>query len=95
MTMVADHMEPLSVPRLAGFRQQRIGAMLLEPFVDVVEEMLLAPQHPGQRLPHHTGCVLAQMGRGHRPIKLVGFAPARLHYLIKFLAEWVPRYSVV
>jgi hypothetical protein len=43
MTMVADHMEPLSVPRLAGFRQQRIGAMLLEPFVDVVEEMLLAP----------------------------------------------------
>jgi hypothetical protein len=38
--------EPFTVPRQAGFRRQRIGEMFLEPFVDIVEEMLLAPQHP-------------------------------------------------
>ena len=27
--------------------------MFLEPFVHIEEEVLLAPQHPGQRLPHH------------------------------------------
>ena len=85
---------PIPVPRLAGLRQQRIGVMFLEPFVDVVEEMLLAPQHPTQRLPHHIGCVLAYTGWRYRPIELVGLAPARLHDLIKFLAKGVPRYRV-
>jgi len=33
-------MEPLAVPYRTGFRQQRISAMLLEPFVDIVEEVL-------------------------------------------------------
>src|SRR5262249_48577648 len=81
--MVADHMKPLAVPYGTGFRQQRIGAMLLEPFVDVVEEVLFAPQHPGQRLPHHISRIFADTGRRDRPIELVGFAPPRVKDLRK------------
>jgi hypothetical protein len=35
--MLADHVEPLAVPCHTGFPQQRISAMFLEPFVDIVE----------------------------------------------------------
>jgi hypothetical protein len=45
--MVGDHVEPPAVPCRTGFRQQRISAMFLDPFVDIVKEKLLAPQHPG------------------------------------------------
>jgi hypothetical protein len=75
------------VPRRTGFRQQRISAMFLKPFVDIVKEKLLAPQHPGQRLPHHIGRVFADTGRCYRPIEFVGLAPARLDDLRKPTAE--------
>ena len=83
----ADHVEPLAVPRTAGFRQQRIGPMFVEPFVEIVEEILLAPQHPGQSLPHHIGRIFAHPGRRYRPIELVGVAPARLENLSEPRAE--------
>ena len=68
--------------------------MFLEPFVGIQEKVLFGPQHPTQRLPHHIGCVVTYTGWRYRPVKLVGLVPARLHNLIKFLAERVPRYSV-
>jgi len=45
--MVAQHVEPITVPHLALFGQQRICAVLVEPLVDVEKEILLAPQHSG------------------------------------------------
>ena len=81
--MFADHVEPLAVPRSAGFRQQRIGTMFVEPFVEIVEEILLAPQHPGQSLPHHIGRIFADTGRRYRSVEFVGLAPARFKDLHK------------
>jgi hypothetical protein len=51
--------------------------MFFEPFVDVVVKKLLAPQHPGQRLPHHIGRIFADAARRDRVIESVGLAPAR------------------
>src|SRR6516165_946393 len=92
--MIADHVEPLAVANLAGRGSHWVGIMFHEPFIGMVKEILLAPQHPGQRLPHDIGRILAYAGRRYRPIKLVGLAPARLYDLIKFLAKRVPRYRV-
>ena len=74
--IVADHVEPLAVAHLMGRRPHRIVAVFLEPFVGVVKEVLLAPQHPGQCLPHHTRLIFADAGRGYRLIERVGLAPA-------------------
>jgi hypothetical protein len=52
--------------------------MFLKPFVDIVEEVLPAPQHPGQRLSHHIGGIFAETRRGYRPVEIVGLAPPRL-----------------
>ena len=84
--MVADHVEPLAVPHLAGW-SHRVDAMFLEPFVNIEEEILFAPQHPGQCLPHHIGRIFADTGRRYRPIERVGLAPARLDNLIEPRAE--------
>src|SRR5215472_6156824 len=73
--MAADHVEPLAVPDPEA-RPPRVDAVFLEPFVYIVKEILLAPQHSGQRLSHYTGCIVTATGRGDRPIKLVGLAPA-------------------
>ena len=40
-------------------RPHRIDAVFLEPFVHVETEVLLGPQHPGQRLPHDEGLIFA------------------------------------
>src|SRR6516165_5759208 len=50
---IVDHVEPFAVAYLPAARPQRIHAMFVEPFVHVEPEVLLAPQHPGQRLAHH------------------------------------------
>src|SRR6516165_3640389 len=90
--MIADHVEPLAVANLAGRGSHWVGIVFHEPFIGMVKEILLAPQHPGQRLSHHIGCVLVYAGRSYRPMKLVGLAPARLYDLIKYLAKRVSRY---
>ena len=68
--------------------------MFLEPFVGIVKEVLLAPQHPGQRLPHHTRLIFADAGRGYRLIERVGLVPALLDDLIELAAEGIPGGSV-
>ena len=61
--------------------------MFLEPFVDVEEEVLLAPQHSGQCLPHHIGRIFADSGRRYRPIERVGLNSPLLHYLIEVVRK--------
>ena len=51
--------------------------MLLQPFPDIEEIVLLAPQHPGQGLAHHVGGVGADAGRRQAAVERVGFALAR------------------
>jgi hypothetical protein len=84
--MVADHVEPLAVPHLAGWLH-RVDAMFLEPFVNIEEEILFAPQHPGQRLPHHIRRIFADTGRRYRAIERIRLAPARLDDLREPPAE--------
>src|SRR5260370_14424593 len=45
--MLVHHVEPFAVPRGACGRLHRILAMFRKPFVQVEEEILLAPQHSG------------------------------------------------
>src|SRR6516225_972224 len=92
--MIADHVEPLAVANLAGRGPHWVGIVFHEPFIGMVKEILLAPQHPGQRLSHHIGYVLAYAGGSYRPVKLVGLAPTRLYDLIKFLVKRVSQYRV-
>jgi hypothetical protein len=87
--MVADHVKPITVPGLALSGQQRICTVLLEPLVDIEKEVLLAPQHSRERLPHYNGRILADSGGCDRPIKGVGLAPALLDDLIELAAERV------
>ena len=57
--VLIHHVEPFAVPHLPAVRPHRIDAMFLEPFVHVETEVLLAPQHPGQRLAHDEGLIFA------------------------------------
>ena len=71
-----------------------IKAMLLEPFIGIVKEVLLAPQHPGQCLPHHTGRVFVSAGRGDRLIERIGVASALVDNLGELPAERVAESGV-
>ena len=57
--MLVHHVEPFAVPHEASARLHRILTMFREPFVHVEEEILLAPEHPGQRLAHDQGFIFA------------------------------------
>ena len=87
--MIADHVEPLAIAHLTGCRPHRIETVLLEPFVGIEEEVLLAPQHPGQCLPHHISFIRADPGRGDRLIKRIGVPPALFEDLIELSPERV------
>ena len=91
--MVADDVEPFAVAHLTGRGPHRIEAVFLEPFVGVVKEVLLAPQHPGQCLPHHLGLILADTGGSHRLIERVGLASTLIDDLIELSAEGIARRS--
>jgi hypothetical protein len=84
--VAADQMEPFVIPDPPAW-SQRIDTVFLQPLVHIVKEKLLAPQHPGQRLPHHIGGVFADAGRRYRPIEVVGLMPARLEDLREPRAE--------
>ena len=92
--VIAYHVEPLVIANLMGRRPHRVGAVLFEPFVGIVEEVLLTPQHPGQCLPHHIGGVFADLGRRYRLIKRIGVTSTLIDDLIELRAEWVARAGV-
>src|SRR4030095_6902242 len=77
------HVEPFPVAHLSAARPQRIQAMFCEPLVHVEEEILFAPEHPGQRLSHDAGCIFADTLRSNGAIELVRLAPATLHEFSK------------
>ena len=70
---------------LAGLH--RIDAMFLEPFVHVETEVLLAPQHPGQRLPHDAGLIFADPSGVMASIEFIRVGSAGLQDFSKLLPE--------
>ena len=57
--VVVDQVVPAAVPD-PGIGTERVGAVLGQPPLDVVPVVLLAPQHPGQRLPDDVSLVVGQ-----------------------------------
>ena len=84
-----DDVEPVEVtppgvpPALARLRRFRLGRVAVQPAGDVVVEQLLAPQHPGARLPQHQRLVRAGAGRGELGVELVRLGPPQGHHLSK------------
>ena len=60
-----------------------LGRVAVQPAGHVVVVQLLAPQHPGERLPHHHRLVGAGPGRGQLAVELVGLGPAGLQGLFE------------
>ena len=56
-----------------------LGGVAVEPAGDVVVVELLAPEHPGERLPHHQGLVGRRRCRGQLGVELVGLGPPGDH----------------
>ena len=75
--VLVQHVRPVAVSHRRRARFARIDAMLLQPFPDIEEIVLLGPQHPGQGLPHHVRRVGADPGRRQAAVERIGFAPAR------------------
>src|SRR5580704_7033605 len=88
--MVPDHVEPLAVADLMRRRPHRIVAVFLEPSIGVVKEILFAPQHPGQCLPHHIGGIRTSACRRDRLVERVGVGPPICDDLIELAAERIP-----
>ena len=81
------HVVPMIVAWGAALRLERIGTALGEPLVDIIVVELLGPQHAGQRLAHHVGCIGIERRRDDRGIELVRFLPARLHRGVEVAPE--------
>ena len=83
-----DHVEPRHVADRTGgsVRIPRVDAVLAQPPMHVVLVVLLAPQHPGQRLAHHHRPVGSQRRRDHRRVELVGLVAPRLEHAIEVRA---------
>ena len=77
-----------SLFRMCGApRPHRVGAVFLQPFVHIEIEVLLAPEHPRQRLTHDPGRVFANPVRSDGSIELVRLTPARPDDLRKLVSE--------
>src|SRR5260370_32450193 len=85
--MLVHHVEPFAVPRGACGRLHRILAMFRKPFVQVEEEILLAPQHSGQRLPHDESFIIADAAWGYGFVKFIGLMLAGLKDFCEALEE--------
>ena len=55
--VLVQHVEPLRVPGIVISGMEGVGVVLVQPVVTVEEEELLAPEHAGEGLAHHVGCV--------------------------------------
>ncbi len=58
--VLVQHVEPLGVPGVVISGMKGVGVMLVQPVVAVEEEELFAPEHAGEGLTHHVGCVFAR-----------------------------------
>ena len=78
-------MRPVEVPDLPpslGWR--RLTWIAVEPALDVVIEVLLRPEHPGQRLPQHERAVAVE---AESRVQLVAGLPTRGHDLFPRLVQ--------
>jgi hypothetical protein len=73
--LVVDHVVPVAVPH-PGVGGERVDAVLGQPALDVEVVVLLAPQHPGQRLPDQPSFVGRGVGGGDAVVELVGLRGA-------------------
>ena len=71
--VLVQHVEPFGVAGGAKAVMERVGIVLGEPVLAIEEEELLAPQHPGDGLPHDVSGIGTHAGRRHGLIKLIGF----------------------
>src|SRR5690242_8098051 len=82
--VIADQMEPFAVTdALARIGPERVGSVFFEPLIVVEEEVLLAPQHAGQCLPHDICRVIADASRYDCPVKLAGLTAATIETLLE------------
>ena len=65
--------------------------MLGEPVLAIEEKELLAPQHPGDGLPHDVGSIGTHAGRRHGLIKLIGFLQPIGHDFIEVIKRLIDR----
>jgi hypothetical protein len=86
--VAGHHVEPRHVAHRAGRTPGVPGvhAVLAQPTVHVVLVVLLAPEHAGQRLPHHHRLVSVQRRRNDRRVELIGLAAAGAHHLLELRA---------
>ena len=69
-----------------------VGAVLLQPMIGIEVIVLLAPQHAGDGLAHHVGCVPGNRGRGDGLVELIGFTKPVNKDFIKILSKGIARY---
>src|SRR5206468_10613126 len=63
--------------------RQRVSLMLLQPLVQIEVVILLAPEHPGQRLAVYAAFILGERTRGDPIIELVRIREAGDECLVK------------
>ena len=85
--VVVDHVEPLPVPELAASVMEGVGAVFLQPRIGVEVVILLGPEHAGDGLAHHVGCIRGDRGRGHGAVELVRLPQPRGQGLVKARPE--------
>ena len=76
--MLIQHVEPFAISHGPPTTLYRIDSMFFKPFVDIEKEILLGPQHSGQRLPHNQNLVLARASRTNGFIEGIRFTQAGL-----------------
>ncbi len=78
---------PAVAPVGPAGRRRRLGRIAVQPAGDVVVVELLAPQHPGERLPHHHRLVGRRPRRGQLGVELVRLGPPLRHYPVELTAQ--------
>ena len=85
--MIRHKMKPFAISDLRSRSLRRVPMVLLQPFIHIIDEALLAPDHPGQCLPHNTCGIVGDPGRRNCPIECIGFLPALLKEIVEFRSE--------
>ena len=79
-----QHVEPLGISHVVmSLLGQWMGLVFIQPLVKIEVIVLLAPKHPGQRLPVNTAFVVTQRPRRDPFIEFVGFGQPSCKYLFE------------
>jgi hypothetical protein len=86
--VVGDEVEPVGVAD-AGVSVHRVAAMLDQPALHVVRVVLLAPQHPGERLPDDPALLFGHLRMGQARVELVRLGLAPVDQLVELRRDGV------